>query len=151
MAFGITESKMTRDNDGENVFKNTLPEIKFNLISHAESSYASPYNSMREETLCRLESFIEISSKRGIFMVFNCKFLVQNKENPYYKGNSQWKVPMISDISQWPDASKQSISQWPDASEQSISQWPDASEQSISEWPIDPTALIGRTHPAIQK
>ena len=47
---------------------------------------------------------------------------------------SQWKVPMISDISQWPDAPELCISEWPDASEQSISQWPDASEQSISQW-----------------
>ena len=37
---------------------------------------------------------------------------------------SQWKVPMISDISQWPDASEHCISEWPDASEQSISEWP---------------------------
>ena len=69
---------------------------------------------------------------------------------------------MISDIFEWPDVSEQCISEWLDASEQSIfdcsdvseqciSEWPDASEQCIFEWPIDPTALIGRTHPAIQK
>ena len=58
---------------------------------------------------------------------------------------------MISDISEWSDASGHCISECPDTSDHSISEWSDASDQSISEWPIDPTALIGRTHPAIQK
>ena len=43
---------------------------------------------------------------------------------------SQWKVPMISDISEWSDASDHPISEWSDASDHPISEWPDASDQS---------------------
>ena len=51
----------------------------------------------------------------------------------------------------YPVTQVQCISEWLDASKQSISEWLDGFEQCISKWPIDPTALIGRTHPAIQK